>query len=413
MTSETNVHIPELLSFLKDYNVKLFNNDDDILDIIKTFLDNNNSNSAFHIVDLGAVIKQYERWQSLLPTVRAFYAQKSNPNDAIITLLNKLGAGFDCASKGEIAQALNLGVDPSNIIFANPCKESSHLQYARAEDVDLLTFDSENELDKIKLYHPKAELLVRIKVDDSKSVCKFSCKFGVDINDDELRNIYSLAKASRLKLVGVSFHVGSNCKDVQTFYDAIKDARKAFDLAKEYGFNFNILDIGGGFPGVDTTDGISFEKIAEQINLSLHDNFNEKDFPNLRVIAEPGRYFVSASHTLVLNVIGKKIKLDKQTGKETFVYTLNDGVYGSFNCIYFDHASPIIQPYNERNGETHSSVVFGGTCDSLDTISNDCQLPELCVGEWVYVENFGAYTVSSSTTFNGFPKTPSYYIIKY
>lgn len=414
MSGENTIHIPELLSFLKDYNVKLFNNDSDILDIIKTYLDNNNSDSSFFIVDLGSIIKQFEKWQSNLPMVRCFYAVKCNPCDAIIALLNKLGAGFDCASKGEIAQVLNLGVKPENIIYANPVKNSQHLQYARAEDVDLLTFDSENELDKIKLYHPKAELLIRIKVDDSKSVCKFSCKFGVDIETDDLQNIFSLAKASRLKLVGVSFHVGSNCQSSDTFYQAIKDARHVFDIAKKYGYNFNILDLGGGFPGFDSEENqITFEQIADSIKIGLNDFFNPNEFQNLKIIAEPGRYFASSSHTLVLTVIGKKIRVDKQTNEETFVYTLNEGVYGSFNCIYFDHAHPNIQPYNERSGELHKSILFGGSCDSLDLISSNCLLPELCVGEWVYVENFGAYTISSSTTFNGFEKTSSQYIIKY
>jgi ornithine decarboxylase len=89
------------------------------------------------------------------------------------------------------------------------------------------------------------------------------------------------------------------------------------------------------------------------------------------------------------------------TGKR-IIYYLNDGVYGSFNCIYFDHTVPTILPFNERDGGQFKSTIFGPTCDSIDLICENTMLPELAIGEWVYVEDFGAYTAASSSAFNGF-----------
>lgn len=358
--------IQELISFLKDYNIKLFSNDDTTIDIIKSFLDKFNNDGCFYIVDLGKIIKQFERWSKNLPNIKPYYAIKCNPDNAIIQILNKLGAGFDCASKNEISQVLSLGASSEDIIFANPCKESSQIKYARANDIDLLTFDSESELLKIKLYHPNAQLLVRIKINDSKSICKFGCKFGVEMED--LEKILMLAKASDLNLVGVSFHVGSNCRDLETYYNAMKDSRVAFDLAKKLGFNFNILDIGGGFPGDcelaedNDLESITFENICRYINKAIEDLFNIDEYPNIKIIAEPGRYFSHSSHTLVLNVIGKKTK-KIQDGNIINTYYLNDGIYGSFNCITYDYAKPIILPFNERDGKLYKSIIFGPTCD--------------------------------------------------
>lgn len=413
----TGIQIQEMLTFLKDFNVKMFSNDETTIDIIKSFLDKLNNDDAFYIVDLGKIIKQYERWTKNLPNIKPFYAIKCNPDNAIITILHKLNAGFDCASKNEITKVLSIGTLSENIIFANPIKESSQIKYARSQDIDLLTFDSESELLKIKLYHPNANLIVRIKIDDSKSLCKFGCKFGVDL--DEIQKLFMLAKASELNLIGVSFHVGSNCKDLDTYYNAIKDARKAFDYAINLGFDMTILDIGGGFPGelleeeLKDNNIITFENIAKKIQYSITEFFNPNDFPNLKIIAEPGRYFAHSSHTIILNIIGKKVKKNKDTGEILFTYYLNDGIYGSFNCNIFDHAKPNILPFNERDGKLYKSIVFGPTCDSIDTISTNCMLPDLAIGEWVYVENFGAYTTAAATTFNGFHQTPSHYIIKY
>ena len=102
-------------------------------------------------------------------------AVKCNNEPAILDLLAKHGLGFDCASKGEIQTILNLGVPPNRIIFANPCKQTSHVKYASANSVSMMTFDNEQELHKIKSTYPDAQLVIRIRVDDSKSVCQVRC----------------------------------------------------------------------------------------------------------------------------------------------------------------------------------------------------------------------------------------------
>lgn len=407
MEQSENLDISDLYTFFKDYDLQYFKNDNDILDIIKSFLEKYDNDQAFYIVDLSKIIHQYYRWMHSLPNIKPYYAIKCNPNNVIIELLAKLGCNFDCASRDEISQVLAADVSPDRIIFANPIKASNQIKYARQEDIDLLTFDSISELYKIKLYHPKADLLVRIKIDDSKSVCRFSSKFGASF--EELESIFSIAKACDLSLIGVSFHVGSNCFGLESYSIAIHDAANAFELAERHGFIFRLLDIGGGFPA--NSDKLAFEDIAKTIRDALDKHFYIK-YPNIEVIAEPGRYMVSTSHTLVLNVIGKKENKDKNTNEKSFKYYLNDGVYGSYNCIHFDYASPKIYPYNERDGKLYSSTVFGPTCDSMDTIDKECLLPDLAIGEWVYSENMGAYTISaSSANFNGFKPAKCYYCI--
>jgi ornithine decarboxylase len=403
--------VAEIVQLFQELNVRTFRNGEDVLDIISSVIEQEYPDSAFFVVDLTTVINQYHRWITALPQVTPYYAIKCNPNDMIIRVLSLLGASFDCASKNEIRQVLDLGVSPDRIIFANPSKSDDHLAFARAKDVDLLTVDSEDELYKLRLYHPDAKVVIRIKVDDSQSMCKFSCKFGLEL--DEVDKVLRIAKQAELDVVGVSFHVGSNCGSVGQFESAISDARKVFDKAREVGYKMNLLDIGGGFPGDISEGNDNFEKMATQIKISLESHFNRDDFPDLIVIAEPGRYFASASHILVLRVIGKKKVVDKTTREVTFKYTLNDGVYGSFNCIQFDHAKPVILPYNERDGKTYKCVVYGPTCDSVDTISEDCQLPELAISERVYVPNFGAYTTAAASNFNGFQKTPCVYVCVY
>ena len=309
--------------------------------------------------------------------------------------------------KTEMKMVIEITKDPSRIIFANPCKMSSQIRYARANDVDLMTFDCEEELYKIKLYHPYAKLVLRLAVDDSKSKCKFNKKFGCKLS--QVEDLLTIVKTLKLDVIGFSFHVGSGCSSAETFYEAIRECKHAVDIATQIGIEITTIDIGGGFPGIDRD--VKFEDIARQINLGIEEFFTT-DHGNIQFIAEPGRYFAESSHTLVLNVIGKKKLVDEQTGEKTIIYYLNDGIYGSFGCIYFDHHSPTVLPFNERNDQVHKSRLFGPTCDSIDLISDEIMLPELAIGEWVYVENFGAYTVASSSNFNGFKTSVFKYIFR-
>ena len=172
-----------------------------------------------------------------------------------------------------------------------------------------------------------------------------------------------------------------------------------------------MLDFGGGFPGNDDK-AVKFEEIAESINKGITDFFPNAEEEGMEFIAEPGRFLAQRTHTLVMNVIGKKIVNAEKEEDKTIVYYLNDGVYGSFNCIFFDHEHPVILPFNERDGKQYKSLLWGPTCDSIDMISENVMLPELAIGEWVYVENFGAYTVAASSSFNGFRTNTYKYILR-
>jgi len=414
----------ELSLFLKDNNVVIPESQDlDIYNVIELIFEKNNPSTAFYIINLADIIHQLQFWNDLFPYIEPRYAVKCNPNKVICQLLGLLGVGFDVASRNEINLVKDYVNNISNVIYANPYKESSSIQYARSMDVDTTVFDSEYELYKIKLYHPNCKLLIRIKVDDKASLCKFSEKFGVDTT--EVKGLLQMAKNMNLNVIGCCFHVGSGCGDAEQYYSALQVSKEVFDIGREIGLNMSMLDIGGGFPGLRDTKSEDFlKKIKETIERGLNDlftndyyieKFNEnKAKPKLKLISEPGRYFVQSSHTLMVNIIGKKVKylkVDDGEKKKIFYYYMNDGIYGSFNCIYFDHQKPEILPYNERDGQRFQSIIYGPTCDSIDKVCENLQLPELEIGEWCFVKNFGAYTVAAATDFNGFTKLKAFYIL--
>lgn len=225
---------------------------------------------------------------TLTLSLALFVAQvKCNEDPVVLQALEALGTGFDCASAAEIERVVALGVSPDRIIYANPTKQASHLTIAQAAGVTRMTFDNHDELVKIKALYPDAELVIRVLVDDSYSVCRLGTKYGA--HPSETKNLLQHASTLGLRVVGVSFHVGSGCQSARAFSDAVEVARVVFDEGLATGFNLTLLDVGGGFPGSDNPAQapVGFPEIAEVLGASLDKHFPPES--NVRIIAEPGR----------------------------------------------------------------------------------------------------------------------------
>ena len=194
--------------------------------------------------------------------------------------------------------------------------------------------------------------MLRILTDDSASVCRLGLKFGAPIAS--VPHLVRTAKALGVRVIGISYHVGSGNGKAESFATAVADARLAFDAAAAAGTPLRLLDIGGGFPGSTHGDAAgavnarpatdayasapSFGAIAAAISGALETHFPASS--GVELIAEPGRFFVRSSHALAVSVIGKRVTADEAgSGGSRYNYYVNDGLYGSFNCLVYDHAA--------------------------------------------------------------------------
>lgn len=339
-------------------------------------------------ISRSALKAQVDRFRRHLPRVAPYYAIKANPHPEVLKVMVAAGAGFDVASIGEIQTALAAGAPPDRLIFANTIKPASSIAAAVTHGVDLMTFDSEQELDKIAENAPGCRVIVRIKVPNIGSIVELSLKFGIDPADA----IPLLIKAHHLGLkpAGVSFHVGSQCTRIENFVEALEMAAIIVRDARLKQLPIEILDIGGGFPIQHFDDDPDwFEHMADPISREIDRLFD----PSLQIIAEPGRFLAGPAATLILRVIGRAIRENKHW------YYLDDGVYGSLSGQIFDHAKYEFKVL--KGGRTQLSTLAGPTCDSLDIIARGEQLPPLEVGDVVYAENCGAYSSASAMAFNG------------
>jgi hypothetical protein len=173
-----------------------------------------------------------------------------------------------------------------------------------------------------------------------------------------------------------------------------------------------LLDIGGGFPGQQGAP-ITFDEICDELVPALDTHFPVGS--GVRIIAEPGRFFVASAFTLCVNIVAKRVIDEEQRQQDEdgpkFMYYINDGVYGSFNCLLYDHATVEVKiPPFYIPQELHRASIWGPTCDGIDCITKKTWLPEMDIGQWLIFEDMGAYTCAASSTFNGFSRPSMMYV---
>ena len=353
---------------------------------------------SFYAFYPGRVWDQIILWNKYLPFVKAHYAIKSNPEPLLIKALYPFDIYFDCASKQEIALVkANLPSDRQihkYIVYANPCKSSDDLIYAKSIGSPITVVDSYEELDKLVSVGYTGGTYIRIAVDDTHSKMPFSGKFG--LQPSLVGGLGDYAKNKNIDVHGISFHVGSSCSDGKSYYKALRVAQQLARVLKSQGHPSNTIDIGGGFLS-NTSDFIAK---ASYITRAYD--------PEFKYIAEPGRFFSHKSQDFFVKVIGKK---PWSTG---WRYTIDDSLYGQFSCIPFDHVVPtwsrVVGSLDTPRKRT-AGVLFGRTCDSVDVIAKSDSMEELEIDDWLWFPNMGSYTNATANEFNGFPKPP--YITSY
>ena len=350
------------------------------------------------VIDHKVLRENYTQFRQHLPRVQVYYAVKANSDPAIVQTFYEAGASFDVASVAEFLlvheKIQHLPAQQrqdfiwDRIIYANPIKAIETLKQLD-QYKPLVTYDNHQEVLKIARYAPHSGLVLRLRVPNTGSMVELSSKFGA--LPGEAVDLIAFAHNNKLEVEGLSFHVGSQCTNVQNYIQALHLAAGIFSEAKTRGFDLKLLDIGGGFPAHYDDTVPAFKSLAETINAELDRLFPEP----IEILAEPGRFLVASAATAVAQIIGKAVRGGK------LCYYVDDGVYHTYSGVIFDHCQYHLKSF--REGPTQLCSVFGPTCDAFDTISLAEQLPDMELGELIYAENMGAYCAASSTYFNGFP----------
>jgi ornithine decarboxylase len=331
---------------------------------------------------------------------------KANPAPEILELLRDRGASFDIASIYELDRVLGLGVTAHRVSYGNTIKKSQDIRYFFERGVSMFATDSEADLRNIAKAAPGSKVYVRILTEGTQTAdWPLSRKFGCQT--DMAMDLLLLARDLGLVPYGVSFHVGSQQREIGTWDAAIAKVKVIFErLREEDGIELKMINLGGGFPANYLTKTHGLATYAEEITRYLKEDFGET-LPE--IILEPGRSLLANAGVLVSEVV--LISRKTRTGLYRWVYV----DVGKFSGLIETLGESIKFPvYTEKRGELEDTVLAGPTCDSADIMYEDYKYPlplNLAIGDRLYWFSTGAYTTSySAIEFNGFPPLRSYYI---
>jgi ornithine decarboxylase len=372
---------------------------------ISRFLAERSPETPCLVIDLDVIAEAYEALCWYLPLARIYYAVKANPAAEIVAMLERKGANFDVASRGEIELCLASGVGADRLSFGNTIKKEKDIAFAYQSGLRMFAFDSAHELDKLARAAPGARVFCRILVACEGADWPLSRKFGCtpDMAVDLLRKARELG----LDPYGVSFHVGSQQTDLGQWDSAVGAAARMFSLLAEADINLQMINLGGGFPAHYRGEVPEIDRYAQAVMTAITHHFGN-DLPE--IIIEPGRSLVGDAGVIQSEVV----LIAEKGGSDPRRWVYLD--VGKFNGLAetMDESIKyrIVTP--GRGGSSGPVVLAGPTCDSADILyeQTEYRLPlGLEVGDKIEILSTGAYTASyASVGFNGFSPIQTYCI---
>jgi len=351
--------------------------------------------SPIYVYDAEKIKSQYNRLTkafSKVEKLRINYAMKALSNVAILQLLKEMGSGLDTVSIQEVQLGLHAGYDPEKIFYTPNGVSLEEIEEVNAMGVQI-NIDNLSILEQFGTKHPDVPVCIRINPhvmaggNTNISVGHIDSKFGISIH--QLPHLVRIVENTKMNIVGIHMHTGSDILDIEVFLYA---AEILFDAAKNFK-NLEFLDFGSGFKVPYKKDDI--ETDIEELGKKLSKRFNAfcaEYGKDLTLIFEPGKFLVSEAGSFLV-----KVNVIKQTTSTVFA-----GVDSGFNHLIrpmlYGSQHHIDNISNPKGKERFYSVV-GYICET-DTFANNRRISEIKEGDILSFRNAGAYCYSMASNYN-------------
>ena len=384
------------MNFLKFKNKKLFFENTAISKVttrIKT---------PFYLYSLNQLKFNFNNFKKSFKKINPIicFSVKSNSNLKIISELKKLGSGADVVSIGELKIALKAGISPKKIVFSGVGKTEEELDFAIKKGILLINAESESEIKAINKIAQKNNRIVSVgirinpnisaKTNKKISTGKKDNKFGISMNAcyEIFNNQYHF---DYIKFEAISVHIGSQIMETAPFRKVLNVLSSFNKKINLIGINLKYIDLGGG-------TGIPYSN-EKKFNLQQYSNLvlKFKKINNVEIIFEPGRSICGNTGVL----ISKIIYLKNAPGKKFVIIdaAMNDlirpALYGAKHQIH-----PLLKNSSIINKNTE---FVGPVCESSDTFISYKKYQKLNEGDYICINNVGAYGRSLASNYNTRP----------
>lgn len=325
------------------------------------------------------------------------YAVKANSNLGVLSVMAKMGSGFDIVSGGELARVIKAGGDPAKVVFSGVGKTPEEIAFALEQNILCFNVESPAELQRINDIAEKvgkqAPISIRINPDVDANTHPYistglkANKFGIE--REQALDIYKLANQfSHLNIIGMDCHIGSQLTDIEPFVDALDRLLALIDELAQAGITIHHLDVGGGL-GVSYKDETppNPDKYVEALMTRM------KDRKELTLIFEPGRAIMANAGILLT-----KVEFLKQGAEKNFAIVdaaMNDLLRPSLYSAWQN----ILEVDQSLGREKACYDVVGPICETGDFLGKERELA-IAPGDFLAVRSAGAYGFVMSSNYN-------------
>ena len=351
--------------------------------------------SPLYVYDAEKIQSQYNRLTkafSKVDKLRINYAMKALSNVAILQLLKEMGSGLDTVSIQEVLLGLHAGFEPEKIFYTPNGVSLEEIEEVNAMGVQI-NIDNLSILEQFGTKHPNVPVCIRINPhvmaggNANISVGHIDSKFGISVH--QLPHLVRIVENTKMNIVGIHMHTGSDILDIEVFLYA---AEILFDAARNFK-NLEFLDFGSGFKVPYKKDDI--ETDIEELGKKLSKRFNAfctEYGKELTLIFEPGKFLVSEAGFFLA-----KVNVVKQTTSTVFA-----GIDSGFNHLIrpmFYGSQHHIENISHPKGKERFYSVVGYICET-DTFANNRKIAEIKEGDILSFRNAGAYCFSMASNYN-------------
>jgi len=329
---------------------------------------------------------------------QVIYASKAFPAVAMARLVAEEGLLWDAASLGELHAGLRGGVAPAKIVLHGNNKSIEELRAALEVRVGRIVVDSFDEIDRLDRLGGGEDTRIWLRVTPGVEAHTHAyvrtgqqdSKFGFNLaNGDASRAIARIAASSRLSLVGLHCHIGSQVFALESFREAVAIMAT---LTREAGLDE--LCVGGGF-GVGYLRDEHVPSIGTWtawLREALIANGMRED----HIFVEPGRAIVATGAVTVYTVgVVKEIP-----GVRTYV-AVDGGMSDNPRPVLYGSGYEAFAPTRLFAPHETTVALVGKHCESGDVLVREARLPaDLQVGELVMTPVTGAYGYAMGSNYN-------------
>jgi len=386
------------------HNNTLFLENVSIIELVKQY------GTPCYIYSKAAITQNYAAFNTLAHPHRIAYAVKANANLGILNVLARLGAGFDIVSRGELARVLQAGGRAEQSVFSGVGKTTEEIEYALQSNIFCLNIESQAELERTekiaKYLNKQAPIALRVNPNvDAKTHPYISTglkenKFGIEPR--VALELYKHAqRAPHLKIQGLACHIGSQITQISPFIEAISRLKALINTLIDNNISISHLNIGGGL-GIDYGN---FTQTVPSIKEYIQAVHNAVQSLPLEIILEPGRAIMGPAGILVT-----KLEYIKKTPFKHFAI-VDAGMNDLCRPVLYDAWQSIVG-VELKNVPIHCYDIVGPLCETGDFLAKERSLA-IEQGDYLAVENAGAYGFSMSSNYNSRPRVAEILVDKH